>query len=539
MIDISEFSGEQPKVSSRLLPPNAATVALNCDLESGRLATIKGVSTVRSVFAGATTIHRLTAGDFLQWPSHVNVVKALVADSGNRVLFTGDGYPKETNASLALGSSPFPASTRRLGIPAPNSALNIGISGDPAEDAEVIRACSYVYTIVGKWEDGSEVESSPSPPTAVTDQLDGQVFTLSNFVDASATGVFTTHFRIYRLNAGDYGAEYQFMADIPVSASSYVDGIADVDLGEVLPSSSWTAPVDDLSGLIATSHGLVFGFSGNTIYPSEVFIPYAFPEEYSLVAESDIVGLGYTGSMVVALTETVPYILVGQDPSTMALQRLGYQQPCISARSIVGLPGGVAYACPDGLFLISESGAGSLITKKIFTKAQWKAMTPEDIFGFYYNDAYFAFFNGSTKGFKLDLMTGRYENFTLLQPVHGGEYCAEDDLLYLIQTDGTAREVVSWGTGPAREYTWTSKDFSFPNASAYTAGMVQGDYSAGTTKFRFYVDGDLVSSRVLSTGDLFRLPPRLGSTFKVQVTGRASIDRILVATSVSDILGRL
>ncbi|RLB94834.1 MAG: hypothetical protein DRH26_00095 [Deltaproteobacteria bacterium] len=536
MIDISQFAGEIPKLSYKLLPVNAAEVATNCDIETGRLQASKGVSSVTDVATGTQTIYRMNSGKFLQWTDKVNVVKSLVADSGYRILFSGDSYPKDTNADLALGSSSYPAATRRLGIPAPDTALTIGINGTPEDDAEVLRACSYVYTIVGKWEDGSEVESAPSPPTAVIDQYDGVTFELSGFVNSELAGVYTTHYRMYRLNSGNYGAEYQFVDDFSTGTTTYPDNVDDADLGEVIPSTEWTSPDASLEGIIATSHGLVFGFVGNTIYPSEVFIPYAYPTVYSLVTESDIVGLGYTGSMVVVLTDTVPYVLIGQDPSTMSIQRLGYQQPCVAERSIVNLPGGVVYASADGLFSIGESGAGSLITKDIFTKTQWNDLSPENLLGFYYNDAYYGFFTGTVNGFRFDLTTGIYDSLSLSQPVYGGEYCPEDDLLYLIQTKSSVREIVSWGQGSYQDYTWKSKGFSSPGLLAYTAGFIQGDFDPGDIVFNLYVNGVLSFTTTIDSDDIFRISPKLGHTFQIEVIGKATIDRIVIGPSVTDII---
>ncbi len=541
MIDISGFKGETPKISYKLLPNNAAEVAQNCDLETGRLAAINGVTIIQDVLANTQTIYRMTSGNFLQWTDEVNVVKALVADSGNRILYTGDGYPKETNAALALGSSPYPTATRRLGIPAPTNTLTVD-SGTGTPGSEVARSCSYVYTIIGTWADGSVVESGPSKPTAVTDQTEGLTYAVSGFVDASTItypGVYTTGYRIYRLNSGDYGAEYQFVADILKSDSSYSDIVEDADLGEVIPSTYWTNPESDLSGLIATSHGLVFGFVDNTIYPSEVFIPYSFPATYSLVTESDIIGMGYTGSMVVVLTETVPYLFNGQDPATMSIQRLGYQQPCVSARSIVSLPGGVVYASPDGLYMIGESGVGSLLTKNVFTKTQWTAKTPANLFGFYYNESYYGFFSGTPGGFRFDLETGSYEGLVLSHNVYGGEYCPEDDLLYLIKYKAASsiREIVSFGTGSTSSYTWKSKGFSFPHLKAVSAAMVEGDFSgSGSVVFNLYVDGALSYTKVLTSAGLFRITPELGSLFQIELTGTATIDRIIIGPSVTDIM---
>lgn len=532
MINISGFKGEIPRLSDKLLPENYAASAINCNLESGNIQPVKGSTAIQDVGAAITTIFRMD-DSFLQWDENVSVVKALVADSGDRILFTGAGYPKETNAALSLVSSPFPTNVRRLGIPAPTNALTVALIGTPGDD--VVHASSYVYTIVGKWADGSEVESGPSSPTAVFDVYGGITPRLTGFTDATADGAYTTHFRIYRLNSGNVGAEYQYVDEMAVATTQYDDEKTDDDLGEVLPTVGWTSPDAALSGLVATSHGLVFGFVGNTIYPSEIFIPYAFPAEYSLVTESDIVGLGYTGSLVVVLTQTVPYMLIGQDPETLSLRRLGYQQKCVSARSIVNVPGGVMYASPDGLYLINEAGLGLLVTEKIFTKNQWKALSPENLFGVYYNEYYIGFFSGTTSGFSLHLETGEYQAITSAQNVYGGAYSSDADLLYLIQTKDAVREIVSYRTGSNVDYTWISKVFEFRSRQIFTAGKVQGAFAAGNVTLSFYVDGVLDTSKVIGDDNLFRVNLKGGTSFQIKAVGKATIDQILIGRSVSEV----
>ena len=535
MIDISAFKGEIPKLSDKLLPDNYASSAINCNMETGALEPIKGVTSVQDVNASAISIYKMNA-DFLQWTSIINVVKALIADSGNRILYTGDSYPKETNATLAIDSTPYPDNTRRLGIPAPDNALNISLEGEAGDD--ILRTVSYVYTIVGKWTDGSAVESAPSPATAVFDHYEDITPKLTNFINATADGVFTNYFRIYRINTGNTGAAYQYVDEIATNASplEYNDSKTDADLGEVLPTTDWTAPETSLFGLIATSHGLVFGFKGNTIYPSEIFITYAFPTDYSLVVESDIVGGGYTGSLVVILTETVPYLLIGQAPGTLSLKRLGYAQPCVAARSIVNIPGGIIYASPDGLFMINEAGAGTLITSEIFTRAQWSALTPANIIGFYYNEYYIGFFSGSTDGFSYSLNTKEYKSYTMPENIYGGIYSAEADELYLIQTKDATREIVSWETGSNQSYTWRSKEFLYTYRTIFTAGIIQGDFFNGNATFKLYVDGSLVITKTISDDSVFRLAPYPGTTFQIQLSGVPVIDRVIIGKSVDDVV---
>ena len=541
LIEIGILKGEIPKISAKLLPTENATRADNCNLESGSLQPTKGVSSIQDVDAGALSIHRMNSS-FLQWNSITDVVRSLIADSGKRIMFTGAGYPKETNAALSLVSSPFPTNTRRLGIPAPTTPLTVTLIGTAG--SEIVHSSSYAYTIVGKWSDGSDVESAPSDPTGVFDVYSGITPRLTGFTNSTATGVFTTHFRIYRLNPGNSGSAYQFVDEITIDTTQYDDSKTDDEIAdnEALPDIPLTAPNESLHGLMATSHGLLFGFKGNTIYPSETLIQYAFPSAYSLTTESDIVGGGYTGSLVVVLTETVPYLLIGQNPESLSLKRLGYQQKCVSARSIVNVPGGVAYGSPDGLFFINEAGLGSLLTRNLFTKDQWKALVPANLFGFYYDDCYLGFFSGTKKGFSLNLETGAYQSLSLSQNVYGGEYSPDADLLFLIQTKSAIREIVSWQTGSDQDYFWDSKVFSYTAHQTFTAWKIEGDFTGGkTVSLKIYIDGALAATKVVSSNQIFRVrtSPERGREFQIKLQGLAKIDRIFMAGFAEEIIRRI
>jgi hypothetical protein len=521
VIDFTSFSGEIPKMSPRLLPEGSAATAINCDLESGNLQPMPGVtSDIYALADDIRTIHRRES-EFLAFDSIVHVARSFIASSG-RLMYTGDEYPKEYD-----GSDHF-----RLGIEAPTNALTIHLDGTPSG---TIEERSYVYTFVSKRADGSDVESAPSPPTGVTEVSSDIGVSVSGFTTTGMlAGTVISHYRLYRLNAGTTGAEYQYVMELPVSTTGEVeDTVAAADLAEVLPTEDWTAPDADMVGIIATSHGLMFGFVDNTIYASETFIPYAYPSIYSLTVESDIVGLGYTGSMVVVLTRTAPYLLSGQNPDTLELKRLGYPEPCVSARSIVNIPGGVVYAAPDGLFMIDEVGSGQMLTRSLFTRAQWGALTPADIIGFYYDDSYLCFFDGAATGFQLGLTSGAYSAFALAEPVYGGMYSPEDDELYLIQDDGAARSVVSWKTGADMTYIWTSKIFSYPFLQTLTAGMIQGTF--GTTDITLYVDGVAQTPITVTSDTVFRIPPVLGSEFQIKLEGDAVIDRVILGGSAAEV----
>ena len=61
MIDISVFKGEIPRLSDKLLPVNYASSAINCNMETGALEPIKGVTSIQDVNASAISIYKMNA----------------------------------------------------------------------------------------------------------------------------------------------------------------------------------------------------------------------------------------------------------------------------------------------------------------------------------------------------------------------------------------------------------------------------------------------------------------------------------------------
>jgi len=571
MIDISIFKGEVPAVSAKSLPDGYATMAVNCDLQEGKLKPIKGSVSVQDILAGAQTIYRL-GEQWLQWGREINIIESLVYDSGGRIIFTGEHYPKETNIFQALVSSPFPTNTRRLGIAAPASALSTSIL---VVGTGTDRDISYCYTRIGLWEDGTVVESAPSPPTAVFVAKTDATVRLTGFVDATETGVFTTHYRIYRINTGNTGAEYQFVADLIKTAAplQYDDSILDANLGEVLPTDGWTVPIDDLKGIIPGSNGLVYGFYDNTVYVSETFISYAFPTEYTIPVASEIVGLGFNGSAIVVLTKTVPFLIYGSAPESLSVDRRPFVLPCKSARSIVSVPGGVIFSSVAGLFMIDSGGNAIFLTKDLLTKEQWEALGPDKIFAFYYNDAYVAFFDGTTQGIEFRPGINEIRRFETEEPVYGGQYVSTVsidtydfidsdskkfltsdgyqlsasgspysvtyDTLYLITQKDLIREIIAFESGSLVDYEWKSKEYWTASKIALTAGMIVGSFSAGSVTMKLYIDDVLSFTKTVSADTPFRISsPKRGNKFQISLTGKATVERILIGASMSDVVSR-
>jgi hypothetical protein len=332
------FSGIAPGVSPRLLADQFAQIAENVDFQSGRLAPTTNDSEVFTLQGGLRrSIYFYRDTNWLEWDE--DGVKAvpgpIPGDTLARLYFTGDDYPRYgTVSTLVAGNAGYPANSYRLGVPAPANAPTTVKSGtaDPDQTPDDV---SYVYTFVTAFGE----EGPPSPATAPIERTDTETVTITmpssdlpsgnyNFGNGAAK-------RIYRSNTGSTNTAFQFLAQVSFSTQTYSDTTPSAGLGEVLPSETWIGPPDDntslypdgpMKGLIAVANGVFAGFTGKRFCLSEPFLPHAWPVDYRITLEEDIVAIGAVANGVVALTNGTPYFITGTDPSAMTAIRVDLPQ---------------------------------------------------------------------------------------------------------------------------------------------------------------------------------------------------------------------
>ncbi|MDK2957793.1 MAG: hypothetical protein PWQ57_3291 [Desulfovibrionales bacterium] len=536
MIVVPVFSAAKPRISPRLLDANNAQIAENCDLQRGTLAPLAGLGPVAVIDAGegdVRTIYKLQNGDWRCWTTDVDVAEAAVNDANSRIHYTGDGYPKQTDATGAV---------LRLGLPQPSAPLTVQLSpASPADDAEIARSASYVYTFVTEWGE----ESEPSPPTAVFDVYDGQDCLLTGFEIPSLPGTSISGYRIYRLNAGESTAEYQLVpysdaaGDMPADQTSFTDDVKDSELSsEVLPTEGWSRPPDAAKGLLHTGNGLFFCFDGRTIYVSESFIPYAYPTAYTLTTPADIVALGRFDQAVVVLTQAHPHVIQGIDPESLSMDKMPYNQACVAKRSVVNAPLGVIYASPYGLFLIGPEGPG-LLTSSVYTKRQWAALHPASLIGFYIDNQYVGFFSGTNAGIVFDFESGDVGTIKFTdRVVYGGHIDPEDDSLYLLTNDGSTYLIEQWkGSESPLVCFWKSKEFFSSVPMNLGAARIYGEQSPGDAlNFTTYANGELLDAIAVTDNKPFRLKSGTkANDWSFSVSGTAEAYEVRMGASIGEL----
>jgi hypothetical protein len=463
---LNAFSGEQPRVTPRLLPPNGAQLAVNSRLDDGSLTPLRR-PTHESAFpsyashAGFDSIF-LDGDDWLGWPGVVDVVRGPVATE--RLYITGDGAPKMRVAGDVYA----------LALPAPTTALGSSVSGTPTSDDITSRI--YVYTNVTSFGE----ESEPSPPSDAIDWKPGQTVTLTGFENAPADRAVTKQ-RIYRTQTGSTGTDLYFIEERAVSTGDYTDTVP-VDLfAEPLPSRTFNPPPDDLAGLTSMPNGMMAAFSGKDIYFCEPWQPHAWPEMYVLTVDFPIVALGAIGTSLIVMTTGNPYLVQGTAPESMQMVKLQSNLPCINARGVQDLGYAVAYPSHEGLVLATADGAANVATTNLFNREDWRALDPATMCSGQISGRYLATYN--TVGPAGEAMRGT----VILDLAGGGAMLSRSDItprayfydlilgaLYFL--DDSNGEVLRFDppSGGLLNQFWRSKPLQLPAATNFGAILIDG-----------------------------------------------------------------
>lgn len=324
---------------------------------------------------------------------------------------------------------------------------------------------AYVYTYVTALGE----EGPPSPVSAFNNIIDGSSVTIGTFSapPGSSDGYDIDNIRIYRTNSTDDDADFQFVAEIDIATASYADVIANTDLGEILPSTDWDRPDEDMQGIISLPNGMMMGFKGKTVFFSEPYFPHAWPAIYDQAVDYDIVGLAAIGNSGVILTTGTPYIATGGHPRNVNIRPYKINQACVSKRSIAQTNDRVMYASPDGLVEIGIDGA-SIATEDYFTKKEWQAFNPSSMFGQVHDGKYIVFYD-TAAGTPAPALVDDFDSYT-------------DDagaLTPLPYTLGTFDIDISPDTD-----TLTLEDDSFPEATTGLALHAEGSTTAPLVFFK-------------------------------------------------------
>ena len=556
------FSGIAPGVSPRLLAEQFAQTAENVDFESGRLTPVTSDSdtfTLTNTARRSIFFYRDT--NWLQWNDDgVSVVEGPIpADTLDRLYWTGEDYPRMGTASTIVAGSSYPNASYRLGVPAPANAPTITKAGT-ADDTQTPDDVAYVYTFVTAFGE----EGPPSPASNVLERTNTETITIPLPSSDHPNGNYNfgtgAKKRIYRSNTGSTNTTFQFVAEVSFATTTYDDSSESFALGEVLPSGTWIGPPDDdtslypdgpLVGLIAVANGVFAGFTGKRLCLSEPFLPHAWPIDYRITLEEDIVAIGSVTNGIVALTDGAPYFVTGVDPSAMTAVKLDIAQACVNDKSVVDMGEYLLYAGPDGLVAVS-GGQGEVVSNGLISVKQWNDdFNPTTYRAFRHENTYVAFWNGG--GFVYDPRAGEaaLSNLSYTGEVRGGYMHPKDGELYII----VGNKIKKYRGGSTNKtLKWKSKQYVTPKP--VSMGWVSVHAQDYPVTVRVWADGTKIAEYSLSysnnvytqtvtvpsgasTGTLrepiMRLPATVAQVWEVEVEGAVEIDEVCLAQSMDEI----
>lgn len=493
-----------------------------------------------SVFKeGSTTVELI---DPHTWGAGAKIEPEWVdgALAGVNVTESGSGYPADVTVEIAhiQGTG---AKIKVLAVDGVVQPVQIEAKGSGYTNPEIVltnsysssidtnsipSSTAYVYTFVtDKGEEGP-----PSPPSVLFDRYNGQDLKIEITQNTVAgEGYAIEKIRVYRYAQGASSGDYFFVGEVLVGDASFIDNLLDMDLpGGMLETTDYDPPPEDMTGLVSLTNGMMAGFSGREVCFCEPYLPYAWPVKYRMTVDFDVVGLGSLGNGVVVLTTGQPYLIMGTHPEVMGMDKLDISQSCVSKRSIVSFGGGVAFASPDGLYMISQNGSQNL-TRDIMTREQWQGLNPDSILGGYDEGRYLGFFDSNFgKGsFALDSTN---PNATFTKSSVFADAVFRDlitDQVYIVDNDDGV-----W-TGADDSPLWRSKKFKLPKPSNLSAFMVLGEGMVGVS---VYADGRQVFSNKVDTQEVIRLPSGfLARDWEFELSGFDVVDQIDSATSVMEI----
>lgn len=420
----------------------------------------------------------------------------------------------------------IPLATALQGLPPTPTAIPTVNAEIPAK--RVPESRTYVYTFVSAYGE----EGVPTDASAVVDLDPDEPVTVS-LPSLPSGNVNITLKRIYRSSTVGSRALFQFVGEVPAALTTYTDDIAQGDLGEVLPSTSWVQPPLGLQGLRLMANGAAVGFVGKTLYFSEPNLPHAWPHEYPI--DEEIVGIGVFGQSVAVLTKGYPYLFQGVDPAAMASTKLQLPQACASRRSIVETGDGVVYASPDGL--VSIGASVGVITQGMVSRAQWQTYGPESMQAYLHNGRVVVF-HTSIYGERLTTLfdlSGQGAIMTTGDIASGGivtagYHDARTDTLYLMQSN----QIVRWDSGLPLSMIWRSKTFRLPWPDNLSVAQVRA--SAYPVTFRLIADGNVVHTETVQGPDSFRLPGGFRAVdYWFQIEGVNTVTEVVIATSALEL----
>lgn len=418
----------------------------------------------------------------------------------------------------------------------------------PKTTERIVTSRFYVATFVTDWGE----ESQPSEPTELLEVDQNDTVNIARPASSSGENFAArniTKWRLYRTATGAQITTFQFVEELSIATTTYVDEKKQDELGEVIASAAWREPPyrsdeqseswpkpvigsnPHLRGLTGMPNGIMAGFLDNTVAFCEPYTPYAWPVEYQVSTEFPVVGLGVFGQTLFVGTTANPYFISGSDSASMSAQKLDSNQACASADSIASVQGGVLYASPDGL-CVADPGGVKLVSAGLYTREDWRALNPATMFAIEHENIYYLFYNNGTKGcITFDMASQKLGRCDL--QADAAYVDRVTDTLYL--ANGTSISAV-FGSNSYRTGVWKSIKFTLADQQPMAWLRVLGNQDAtNPVTVKWYGDGVLRHTVTLSSIEPVRLPAGRYLEHELEISSKSRVTQVFMASTTQEL----
>lgn len=437
----------------------------------------------------------------------------------------------------------------------------------PEGQIELVEARYYTYTLVNTFGEESKPylpgdgNANTELPLIQCTQAQTATVTLPGTLPSEVTSAWK--WRLYRSAAGTQAAGFFLVAEAPITVTSYTDLRPSDALNENLQTMTWfpppthgTGPTRYLKNIVTMPGQFLAGFVDNTVYFSEPNHPYAWPPQYALPLNDDIIALGVFGVTLVALTKGRPVYISGSSPESVSRVDMESIEACVSARSVVPVSGGVVFASQNGLCIATQAGIVNM-TGKLYTRKEWEALGPSSMVCEEHDGV--VYFTRPTPGKMgaLHVQSGKLVTFDLSPTALYADHSTGALYAALPPASGqVAKSVkVQKGTG-TRTARWRSKRIVLPAEVGFAWLVVEGEQAAAAPLnvdiYGYYIDpttgnehADLLltaksngtySAVVVDTRPI-RVETGRFKDFEVDITGQCRVTSVVLASSTAELQG--
>ena len=244
------------------------------------------------------------------------------------------------------------------------------------------------------------------------------------------------------------------------------EAITDANLeGGVCSSIYYDQAPAGMTNLRAHPNGFFVASKTNVLYCSEPYLPNAWPEDYRIPLDAQIVGIGIHGSTIVVATDAFIYTFAGPHPSSLYKSRLSFQ-PCLSQRALVETDSGVMFPSLEGFQLVTAGGVQN-VTQDLFDPDDWADYELDTMHGTYYNKSYYGFYKSADYegAIRIDFINGSIQTG---QKYHYAGYVAIADGIFRTITNSnidapTVLYIARWDydNSSYRNYKFKSKRYIY------------------------------------------------------------------------------